>query len=478
MLLLTTLCVDLLLVFSVQAQLQPIHVQNNTFNSSFSLSPAQIQAANLSAILTSNVEIAVNFERTNWATGSVAQDPFYTPPPVNKSTPPGTLLAVEQVTNTNLYTLAPGLALSRILFVSETINGTAIPASAYILWPWQAKTFPSSSLNVSGIPVVGWAHGTSGVHGECAPSHIRNLWYQYSAPFTLALQGYAVVAPDFAGLGVNTTAEGEFIPHQYLANPTGANDVIFAVEAAQKAFPELSKHFVTMGHSQGGGVTWAVAQRQALRPVDGYLGTVAGSPVTDLIASIAVSPTAIIIAKLIAQSLESIYPSFSITDIFTDRGVELYRLSQELGACNSVEFQLFADPQEWVRPDWVESLYISPYVNLTANGGRPISGPMLVLQGTADPIINDTVTTAAVDETCRLYPESEIEYAVVEGVSHVPALYAGQQIWLDWIADRFAGVPVSQRCSRSNYSSLRPVETYQAELAYYLQIALEPYVVA
>jgi predicted alpha/beta hydrolase len=84
---------------------------------------------------------------------------------------------------------------------------------------------------------------------QCAPSHIRNLWYQYSAPYTLARQGYAVVAPDYAGLGVNRTAEGKFVLHQYTANPAGANDIFFAVEAAQSAFPELSKHFVTMGHS-------------------------------------------------------------------------------------------------------------------------------------------------------------------------------------------------------------------------------------
>jgi predicted alpha/beta hydrolase len=127
------------------------------------------------------------------------------------------------------------------------LNASAVPASAYILWPWHAKSF----ANITGVPVVGWGHGTSGIHGECAPSHIRNLWYQYSAPYILALQGYAVVAPDYVGSGVNKTAEGTYVPHEYLANPAGANDVVFAVEAAQKAFPELSKEFVTMGHSQG-----------------------------------------------------------------------------------------------------------------------------------------------------------------------------------------------------------------------------------
>jgi hypothetical protein len=134
--LLKTMSIINLVPLATWAQVQPIHIQNNTWNSSFPLSPAQIAAANLSSTLVSNVEIATKFERTNWATESIAEDHFYNAPPVNTSTSPGTLLAVEEVTDTNLYTLAPGLALSRILFVSETLNGTAVPASAYILWPW------------------------------------------------------------------------------------------------------------------------------------------------------------------------------------------------------------------------------------------------------------------------------------------------------------------------------------------------------
>jgi pimeloyl-ACP methyl ester carboxylesterase len=465
-------------MLAVQAQIQPIYVQNNTFNSSFTLTPSQISTANLSATLAHNIQIAVNFERTNWATGSVFDDAIYVPPAVNASTPPGTLLAVENFTNTDLYTLAPGLALSRILFVTETLNGTNVPASAYILWPWQAKTFRGSPLNVTGVPIVGWAHGTSGVHGECAPSHIRNLWYQYSAPYILALQGYAVVAPDYAGLGVNHTAEGEDVVHEYLANPAGANDVLFAVQAAQAAFPELSKHFVTMGHSQGGGVAWSIAERQRVRSMKGYLGTVAGSPVTNITTQLLSSRSSLVYAKLIAQGLRSIFPDLRLEGMFTEQGVRLFHLSDELQACNSVDFQLFTDPEEWLRPDFLEKWYFPAFTNLTAAGGHPISGPMLVLQGTADSAVNYIITTFAVETTCALYPDSWIEYVVVEGSSHVPSLYASQQIWLEWIADRFAGVPVEKGCSRRNISSLRPVAAYQAELEYYLQIALEPYVVA
>lgn len=170
--------------------------QSDVWNSTFSLSQDQILAAGLDEITVNNVNLAARFERTNWAGSSVAEDTFYDPPSNSSYLPPGSLLSVDSKTNTSLYTLPPSVALSRILFQSETINGSSVPASAYVLWPY----FPREDPKCPGkFAVVGWGHGTSGCLGECAPSHIRNLWYQYTAPYQLALQGYVVVAPDYAG---------------------------------------------------------------------------------------------------------------------------------------------------------------------------------------------------------------------------------------------------------------------------------------
>ncbi|EOD49445.1 putative secretory lipase protein [Neofusicoccum parvum UCRNP2] len=220
--------------------------QCQDFASSFALSTSQISRANISNITAHNVEIAINFERSNWATNSVTTDPFYRiPSNWSSSLPPGTLLTVENVTNTSLYTLPASVSLSRITYQTETLNGTAIPTSAYILWPYLARTFPLHP----GLPVIGWGHGTSCMLAGCAPSHIRNLWYQYSAPFTMALQGYVVVAPDYAGLGISITtastahpsppdADGRpAIPHPWLAAPAQAADILHAMAAA---YPEVA----------------------------------------------------------------------------------------------------------------------------------------------------------------------------------------------------------------------------------------------
>lgn len=107
-----------------------------------------------------------------------------------------------------------------------------------------------------------WAHGTSGGSKDAAPSRIRNLWQHFVGPYQLALQGYVVVAPDYSGLGLSQDALGKPIVHEYMASPSQANDLVYSAQAAQAAFHELSKQFVVVGHSLGGGAAWAVAQRQ------------------------------------------------------------------------------------------------------------------------------------------------------------------------------------------------------------------------
>ena len=176
--------------------------QNVTFASAFHLTRQQQLDAGLNASQVNNIEVALNFERSNWAHGSVGTDPFYRLPSNATSAPPGALLKLEVSANTSGYTVPPNTALSRILYQSRTLNGSSVPASAYILWPYTPR------VEHDGYAVIGWAHGTSGAFGECAPSHIRNLWYQFTTPFTAALQGYVVVAPDYAGLGVDHKSNG------------------------------------------------------------------------------------------------------------------------------------------------------------------------------------------------------------------------------------------------------------------------------
>lgn len=419
------------------------------------------------------VQVAGAFERSNYATPSVFSDPFYSDLPGNASNaPPGSLLKLEPTTNTTLYTLAPSLALSRIVYQTEDLNGTCVPTSAYILWPYMPRDFTAS--NISGIPVVSFAHGTSGLTPDCAPSHTRNIWYQYFAPFVLALQGYAVVGTDYAGLGVPFDVNNNTISHQWGAHPAGANDAIYSAQAAQQAFPNtLSKEFVVMGHSQGGGVAWGAAQRQAIKPVEGYLGAVAGSPVTNFYPYLQTTFGGIsYLFAILANTMSSVYgAAFNVADYLTPTGQTYQQLLLQLNGCQSTAQELFygSNNDTLVNPTWNSTWYLRQFKELVGLGGKPISGPMLVLQGLADPLVLANGTEDAVNQTCAVLPEdASVALAEFQGVTHVPSLYAGQQIWLDWIADRFRGVRTSG-CSRKTYAPPLSVDAYEGNVNYFLE---------
>jgi pimeloyl-ACP methyl ester carboxylesterase len=257
-----------------------------------------------------------------------------------------------------------------------------------------------------------------------------------------------------------------------------ANDLFYAIEAAQAAFPELSDRFVLMGHSQGGLATWAAAERQAQRPVPGYLGAIAGSPVTQLEPQIRLLP---VLAFYLAAGLDAIFPDFALSDWLTDAGLRRFELFQHVQGCNSAALQLLAAP-DLIRPDFMTSSSSSSsafqsYTRLAAVGGKPVKGPLLVLQGGADPLVPAELSTAAVDATCARYPGSLLEYVLLDGTEHVASLAAGQRVWLDWIAARFAGDgrPLVGGCVRRNFSSFRQQDAYQADGNYYLQYATQAY---
>ncbi|KAL9629498.1 MAG: hypothetical protein Q9164_006856 [Protoblastenia rupestris] len=349
-----------------------------------------------------NVTNAHEFEQSYKPRPSVANDSFYSVPPASANASAGTLLKLEEETNTTLYTLAPNLALSHFMYQSKTSQGTLVPVSAYILWPYAARPHDG------GYPVVAWSHGTSDSSPECAPSNTQNLWHHFQAPYQLALLGYVVVATDYAGLGVATDALGKSIIHEYITGPAQANDVYCSVIAARKAFSELSQDFVVIGSSEGGGSAWAFAEKLIQEPLEGYLGTVALSPIIrmlDLPPHEAIIPFLLI---YLTPTLQRNYGDFHPEDIFTPRGMESLQALYQLNACSTVIYQLIGP--DLLKEGWQNNTAIQEYQKVGGNGGKELEGPMLVIQGGSDPIIHTPTVEAAIKETMQNYPSSQIEY--------------------------------------------------------------------
>ena len=423
------------------------------------------------AKITPPIRNALDFEQTNWIDGvSVSDDDFYTPPAYLKTDPAGKILKIDDRVDASKYLLPPGTALSRIMYLSQTILGALVPVSAFVLWPYSPKTH-SDGL----YPVVAWAHGTSSLCQDGAPSHHKNLWQHFLAPYQIALNGYVVVATDYAGLGVHHDAQGNPIVHAYLATPAHANDIVFAVKAASAAFPEmLSKDFITIGHSQGGGATWAVAQRQAITPTEGCLGCIPIAPTTRILDE--PDPFRSIILAAMTDGMKTVLPDTDLTAILTPEGMQCLDAARQTNAGVSSIIGMFLGTN-LLQPDYKTNKHVQQYQDMVATGGKAIGCPMLIIHGTADPKISIATVQATVERTKESFPQAEIEMVILPGVTHTPALTAGQRLWVEWIADRFAGKPLAKQARGVSMvvKPARPVDRYAEEQNWYLESAAEFY---
>ncbi|ENV44613.1 alpha/beta hydrolase [Acinetobacter schindleri] len=151
------------------------------------------------------------------------------------------------------------------------INNNETQATALVFTP---KGTPPAK----GWPIVAWAHGTTGVADQCAPSRnelnpdIKDM----IAGFLQA--GYMVVAPDYEGLGEPSGTE----LHPFLNLKSEAYSITDAVVAAKKYLgSEASNQWMAVGHSQGGQAALGAAQYAARASQMTYKGTVALAPASN-----------------------------------------------------------------------------------------------------------------------------------------------------------------------------------------------------
>jgi uncharacterized membrane protein HdeD (DUF308 family) len=167
-------------------------------------------------------------------------DAFYAPP-ASLPARPGSLLRQDAWSKR----VPPGTRAWRILYTTTGLDGRPQTTSGLVIASRSAR---------EPLPVILWAHGTTGIQPRCAPSLVG---LEAGALFTLPevlRRGWALVAPDYPGLGAGDR-------HPYLVGVPAARSALDAVRAARR-LPEirLGDRTVVWGHSHGGGAALWVGQ--------------------------------------------------------------------------------------------------------------------------------------------------------------------------------------------------------------------------
>ena len=371
---------------------------------------------------------------------------------------PGDLLKIQPYIHKapiSAWQLPGGTTLFRIQYVSLSMHKKVVPATAFVAFPFVRPS------NGEPYKMVAFAHGTIGTTYGCAPSISFNL-YDYDTVFPLLLSGYAVVGADYAGLGNNYTKA------YWEANTLNAYDVIYSAVAAKKAWPKaLSSEWVAIGHSQGGGTAWGVAESSAL---DGsglkLLGSVPLEPgvrfadeVTYAIGAASAPGVPASAVEALAAYTGFVYAAVStfkpsvVKDIFTPVMTERFKLGQALGMCFYVEASIVGDVvvanglSAVIKNFTLLDETLQAYQAATGAGtGRKAKVPMLVIQSTADETVPYPVVLEAVNATCSA-GGAAVHFSVYPALDHSAAAAASAPEWLQWIGDRFAGKDAPTTCA-------------------------------
>ena len=192
---------------------------------------------------------------------------FYDHPPYFE---PGQIIRVQRNVRMD-PALFDNIRGTRVMYVTQDHNDEEVFATGIYFKPRRGHGGPGyGGQHFESVPLLVWAHGTTGLGENAAPSRSSALYleddasYNWQRPnFAIAVKaqldaGFAVFAPDYIGLGIDTGSDE--VDHTYLAKQPMVNAILHGVMAVTYIDPFLTKQFGVFGHSQGANAANAVAE--------------------------------------------------------------------------------------------------------------------------------------------------------------------------------------------------------------------------
>ncbi len=351
-------------------------------------------------------------------------DGFYAAPDDVGSFDPGTLLRIESIdadiANADAW---------RILYRSTDHAGEPGVVSGLLFAP----------RGVSGaMPLVAVGHGSTGTDVTCAPSLSARPLASMPAVEEALAAGFAVVATDYHGLGVDGS-------HPYMVGDASAHAVLDSVRAAQQAIAVDTDRVALWGFSQGGHAVLFAAERAATYAPDvGLRGVVALAPPIDL-EDVILDGHGTVLGTLLlvttAVSWSEIYPDLDLADVVDETSIADAR--EIAGRC----LDPTSLPASVVDAIVVRDALSIPGSDETDRWSQRIAqntprGPddvdVLVVHGTGDRVIDVQSSRRFVDERCAMANPAEMWEIDNAGHFTLVARVGGEVV--RWTEQRFDGV--------------------------------------
>lgn len=339
---------------------------------------------------------------------------FYNPPAHLPEEPHGALIWYRPFNGS--LTLSGGRN-TLLLYTQEGVHGSQVATSGYLV-------VPDGEAPEGGWPIVTWAHGTTGIADQCAPTRIETeTQINVGLLEDWVSKGYAVVQTDYEGLGT----PGQ---HPYLIGDSEGRAVLDIIRAAKTYEPKLSNKVIISGHSQGGqAALFAAGLASKYTPELDVAATIAFAPVSGLEGEIPLLKALTItslsgVVALILRGLTIGNSSIDVSSIMTPQAEALYpqTLTACSGALNSNSSFGGLPANELVNADANLDEVVAGLRENDA-GHLRISTPVYILQGLSDMTVFPFTTTALVQGlkdngakvTIKTYPGATHSGVLVSG---------------------------------------------------------------
>jgi plasmid stabilization system protein ParE len=353
--------------------------------------------------------------------------------------PPGTLISKRDAPS-QAHLLGAQRAW-QVLYHSTNLVGRDIAVSGLVV-------VPKGQPPAGGWRLAAWAHGTSGLADQCAPSIAKDLGNDSSAVRevrALLAENLAVVASDYPGLGTPGV-------HTYLIGQADARAVIDSVAAAHSLLRgQLADSWITVGHSEGGQTVLFVAQVADQRaPRWKFLGTVALAPASQLnllvpFAEAGKDPVEQAYLIYALEGLSTVDPSVKLAGLLTPQAKAILP-DTTTGCIDDITNDLARHPV-----DHLLAANAATKDRLAADLGRfdnpdqaRAAEPILITQGDVDSDVPEAGTNALVTKLCAL--GDRVDYRTYPGLDHNNLVAGSQAVITGWIAQRFAHAAATSNC--------------------------------